>query len=1593
MPYDIKNYKGASIASILEGTVNTQTSLNLVGQNYKNYGQLIAENFMHIIENFARDMPPTNASVGQLWYKPKDGHLYILDQDVNNKTKWKSLATLEIQSTDPAINSSGGGYTPREGDFWFNSASDKGILNIRYKDDETGVLKWGQLSVPVSSDATLFFKTVQDDTGNANRPPKGHGTIQFVVDNRVLAIFSSAEKEWTPLKEKLGVSSGGTLIEYEVELHPDFTPLHKSFPLIQAGLTLSSPYDPDLAVSGASIEGYVYQVQFPAPGPGGVRAEGYPVISSVDGSIQSITITNKGSGYDSNTVLTDVFVPQGQGGSSQTVPALTITLGAAGTEFEDKITSVTVGFDTNPTGSVLGGSGYYTPPIKPVLSGSVRIGAERTNYIDLRNLQAGFGRKIVDLKILNGGSGYDKDVHIITILAPTGQGSVSQATAIITDVTDGVITGVQIDSQGDGYTYAPSSANSEIFTDGSDDATFLAVLGDNRLILDPNAISGDKIHGGNISDFESSAIADNTNWQRNDPGIDGLTIEDGYTTASTANTVVHASDYALWGPGGDASESISGANPYYMTVDADSLALTRRRAGYVEVAFEREQTISSASTVTLADGAFRVLGGAHVQKNLQIEGNLSIKGNLYTGGSVTTLETSNLVIEDNLIELNKSQSDAGEPFVGVSGLFIDRGKTGVTQQPFATILWDDTNDAFSDPDFFKVGSFLGHTTNTNPEDPPVTADTVDPQDFVLGKLDTLVIQAQQGGKLDIISDWRIHDNVSTSNAPRDVGGHLSVYNGWDQDITLSGTSIIPSETYPYTAKVEQGETGAEIVEHGNDLILVDTDERIIRGEFHFYRDAYPTDGSDSLINTGVAISNGGTATGKARGSSNNSSNLLIIRDTGSITADSLTLKASVGYFKGSGGPGSVYSNADNNPEVYTDNNPGYIVSAHKDDTPETFLEDPAWWVGDGDGVVCALREGRALGWQTPRVHVHSTDSVPGTGALVMPVVSLDGTLSDATILSGGKHYTGTTPNPFCAVVGEARDTSTASTGTATNGHITVTTTGGKVSGAQVLATGSNYRSAKPFKEVNSTKFNGILCADPTQTNNSVGIGKLAKSQGLGAGEYDNTNKYVGLYPIMDGHNTSTPGTLPYDGSGMTIGYQQGHFVDAYIKNIRVENPWNAREDLTILNRATNTSGTYAKANINIHADCTGNAGLATVDIQADGGTSTTDGQASKIYMQSKSYGNTSTSQAFVEIVSLAAGDALARTDIVASSMGSGTIGQQESKVYVTAKDSKTVLGPTLWPYGQRQEIITGGPNNFEDNTRADAGNEVHVQATDMVVVEKVDSTGRTEIAPAGTAPTMTDWLTRFEVDAKDTRLNGHVHLGDGALAGGNVWDRNVYFNANISSHVFPGIDSYDTIATTEGAGWDLGATDSETRISDHHGDLTATGATDRRWRSLYVRNISAGSNSSTGTITGDWSLTSGSTFQATYTADLAERYEADAVLEAGTVVAIGGDNEVTATTTENDENVFGVVSTEPAFIMNSKAGTDETHPMVAMTGRCPCKVVGNINKGDRLVSSSTTGRARKADLTNDSVYAIIGRAIEAHDSDGEGTIEIAVTRN
>lgn len=134
---------------------------------------------------------------------------------------------------------------------------------------------------------------------------------------------------------------------------------------------------------------------------------------------------------------------------------------------------------------------------------------------------------------------------------------------------------------------------------------------------------------------------------------------------------------------------------------------------------------------------------------------------------------------------------------------------------------------------------------------------------------------------------------------------------------------------------------------------------------------------------------------------------------------------------------------------------------------------------------------------------------------------------------------------------------------------------------------------------------------------------------------------------------------------------------------------------------------------------------------------------------------------------------------------------------------------------------------------------------------------------------------------------------------------------------------------------------------------------------------------------------SGTSTTALY-ADVAERFSADAAYEPGTVVELGGSKEITRSTTELSDSVFGVISTRAAYLMNSGAGSDSTHPPVAMTGRVPVQCTGVIRKGDRLVSAGN-GFARSATSGEATAFNTIGRALVDKLDSGVGTVEAIVT--
>jgi hypothetical protein len=143
-------------------------------------------------------------------------------------------------------------------------------------------------------------------------------------------------------------------------------------------------------------------------------------------------------------------------------------------------------------------------------------------------------------------------------------------------------------------------------------------------------------------------------------------------------------------------------------------------------------------------------------------------------------------------------------------------------------------------------------------------------------------------------------------------------------------------------------------------------------------------------------------------------------------------------------------------------------------------------------------------------------------------------------------------------------------------------------------------------------------------------------------------------------------------------------------------------------------------------------------------------------------------------------------------------------------------------------------------------------------------------------------------------------------------------------------------------------------------------------------------NPSSGTLSA--TIFSGVATTARY-ADLAEMYCADHSYEPGTVLSFGGDQEITISNTAGDTRVAGVVSTNPAHLMNSTL--ECTHAVaLALTGRVPAHVTGTIRKGDMMISAPG-GRAQAC--ATPAMGTVIGKALE--DFDGEtGTIEIVVGR-
>ena len=114
MPYTVNftDRENKTPVTVFDNTSNADTSINFPGRNVTGYGQIIAENFLHLLENFASGTAPASPVEGQLWYNSLEGILQIWDN-----TQWKAASNIQKSTTEPSVE------TSRVGELWVDTTN------------------------------------------------------------------------------------------------------------------------------------------------------------------------------------------------------------------------------------------------------------------------------------------------------------------------------------------------------------------------------------------------------------------------------------------------------------------------------------------------------------------------------------------------------------------------------------------------------------------------------------------------------------------------------------------------------------------------------------------------------------------------------------------------------------------------------------------------------------------------------------------------------------------------------------------------------------------------------------------------------------------------------------------------------------------------------------------------------------------------------------------------------------------------------------------------------------------------------------------------------------------------------------------------------------------------------------------------------------------------------------------------------------------------------------------------------------------------------------------------------------------------------
>jgi hypothetical protein len=343
-----------------------------------------------------------------------------------------------------------------------------------------------------------------------------------------------------------------------------------------------------------------------------------------------------------------------------------------------------------------------------------------------------------------------------------------------------------------------------------------------------------------------------------------------------------------------------------------------------------------------------------------------------------------------------------------------------------------------------------------------------------------------------------------------------------------------------------------------------------------------------------------------------------------------------------------------------------------------------------------------------------------------------------------------------------------------------------------------------------------------------------------------------------------------------------------------------------------------------------------------------------------------------------------------------------TRIYGTATiDSNATIGSVGAVSGQFH-TITG------NISQATSGGAVYLNTTGNILATGLSVFGNTRIGSLATPGALHTIIGNVDVSGAGTEyfnIGGNIMAIQASFGSINSTGF-INTSANVSAAVHTGgavtvTGFINTTANISGAVVNAGALNATGTTTlaavNSSGFINTSGnvsAAIGSFNSITVRAavtaIANGGTSGVGNI-GATGATFNTVFAKATTAqyaDLAEVYTSDQQYPSGTVLVFGGEAEVTQSHSSHDTRIAGVVSTNPAYLMNH----DATGVPVALQGRVPCRVQGPVSKGDRVVASHIAGVAQVLDPAQYQPGCIIGKALQAIDSTDISTIEVVVGR-